>query len=100
MTVKLSLCLIKHHAMKTYWGFLTSALDGGEWLASRPCRFTSGETAPGSRWVNPRACLDAMEKRQVCPCQESNPGRPARSPSLYCLSIEEIRIFKSEALDL
>jgi hypothetical protein len=33
----LSLCLIKHHAMKTYWGvevyiqeFLTSVLDGDE----------------------------------------------------------------------
>jgi hypothetical protein len=35
--VKLSLCLTKHHAMKTYWGsggiapaFLTSTLDGGQ----------------------------------------------------------------------
>jgi hypothetical protein len=48
--VKLSLCLIKHHAMKTYWGvevmlhaFLISALDAGEW--SRPGRFTPGERA-------------------------------------------------------
>jgi hypothetical protein len=39
--------LTEHHAMKTYWGvelwlhvFLTSALDGGEWSASRPGRFT------------------------------------------------------------
>jgi hypothetical protein len=43
---KLSQCLTKHHAMKTYWvveveshAFLTSIL-GGEWLASRPGRFT------------------------------------------------------------
>jgi hypothetical protein len=43
--------------MKT-WGsegiappFLTSALDGGEWLASSPCRFT-----PGTHWIgDPRA---------------------------------------------
>jgi hypothetical protein len=53
--LKLSLCLtkhdalktypwLKHHATKTYWGlelqlhtFLTSALDCGEWSASRPC---------------------------------------------------------------
>jgi hypothetical protein len=38
--------LINHHAMKAYGSggiappFLTSALDGGEWLASRPCPFT------------------------------------------------------------
>jgi hypothetical protein len=25
--------------------FLTSALDGGEWLASRPCRYTPEDTA-------------------------------------------------------
>jgi hypothetical protein len=28
--------------------FLTSALDGCEWLASRPSRFTAEERAPGS----------------------------------------------------
>jgi hypothetical protein len=38
--------LIKHHAMKTYGGeeithpFLTSALDGAQWSASLPGRFT------------------------------------------------------------
>jgi len=26
--------------------FLTSALDGGKWSASRPCRFTPGKSAP------------------------------------------------------
>jgi len=46
-TVKLSLCLTKYHAMETYGGatvqiytFLTAALDGDHWSASRPCRFT------------------------------------------------------------
>jgi len=28
--------------------FLISALDGGEWSASRPDRFTSRERAPGT----------------------------------------------------
>jgi len=44
--------------MKTYGGveiqlhaFLTSALDGGEWSASRPGHFTPGETAPGTHWL-------------------------------------------------
>jgi hypothetical protein len=46
--VNLSLCLTLHHAMQTYWrsgGYSsthssTSVLDGGEWSASCPCRFT------------------------------------------------------------
>jgi hypothetical protein len=46
--------------------FLTSALVGGQWPASRPCRFTPGERAPGTHfiggWVDPRAGLDDMEK--------------------------------------
>jgi hypothetical protein len=44
--VKFSLCLIKHLTIKTYLGveiylysFLTSALDGGEWLALWSGRF-------------------------------------------------------------
>jgi hypothetical protein len=43
--------------MKTYRGvevylrsFLTSALDGGEWSASRPSRFSPRERAPGTQW--------------------------------------------------
>jgi hypothetical protein len=30
---------------------LTSALDGGEWSASRPGRFTPRERAPGTHWI-------------------------------------------------
>jgi hypothetical protein len=30
---------------------LTSALDGGEWSASRPGRFTPRERALGTRWI-------------------------------------------------
>jgi hypothetical protein len=44
--------------MKTYEGldvqtnvFLTSALDGGEWSASRPGRFAPGEGAPDTHWI-------------------------------------------------
>jgi hypothetical protein len=66
---------------------LTSALDGGKWSASRPCRFTPGEIAPDThwikRWVGPRVGLDVVVK--IVHCRESNPGRPARSPSLYRL---------------
>jgi hypothetical protein len=48
---------------------LTSALDGGEWSASRPGRFTSRERAPGTHWiggwVGPRAVRDAVVKRKI-----------------------------------
>jgi hypothetical protein len=30
---------------------LTSALDGSEWLALLPGRFTSMERAPGTHWI-------------------------------------------------
>jgi hypothetical protein len=46
--------------------FLTLALVGGEWSASRPGLFTPGERAPSSHWiggwVGPRASLDNVEK--------------------------------------
>jgi hypothetical protein len=48
--------------------FLTSAVDAGEWSASRPGRFTPGARALGTHWrrdwVFPRADLDAMKKRK------------------------------------
>jgi hypothetical protein len=46
--------------------FLTSALVGGQWSASRPGRFTPGETAPGTHCigggVDLRAGLHDAEK--------------------------------------
>jgi hypothetical protein len=52
--VKLSLCLISYALChEDAWGtggiappFLTSALDGGDWSASRPCCFNPGESGP------------------------------------------------------
>jgi hypothetical protein len=72
------------------WGYsftysLTSALDGGEWSASRPGRFTPRERAPGTHWigvwVGPRAVLDPVVKRKIpSPCRESNPKTPIVQP--------------------
>jgi hypothetical protein len=71
-------------AMKTYWGsggiaprILTSALDGGEWSASSPGRFTPREGAPLTHrlggLVGLRAVLDAVMKRKIpSPCRESS----------------------------
>jgi hypothetical protein len=43
--------------------FLTSALAGGEWSASRPCRFTPGRKIP--RYPLDRtAGLDDVEKKK------------------------------------
>jgi hypothetical protein len=71
--------------MKEYWGsggialhaFLASALDGGEWSASRPGHFTPRERAPGTHriggWVGLRAGLDAVVKRKILSsCRDSN----------------------------
>jgi hypothetical protein len=61
------------------------------WSASRPGRFTPGERAAGTHWIRgwvcPRADLDTVEKKKSYPCQESIPGRPGSSPSLYRLII-------------
>jgi hypothetical protein len=82
--------------MKAYGGvdvythvFFISALVGGEWSASRLCRFTPGEMAPGTHWiggwVEPRADLDDMEMRKLLtlPELEIQPlGRLAHNHSL------------------
>jgi hypothetical protein len=88
---KLSLYLTnKHYAMKAYRRvdiFLSSALDGSEWSASRSGRFTPGTHWIGD-WVAPRARLDAVEKRKflTLPGLQLRPvGRPARSQQLYRL---------------
>jgi hypothetical protein len=77
------------------YSFSTSALDEGEWSASRPGRaFTPVESTPGTHctggWVGPRAGLDTQVGGKILlslPGIESrSPGRPARSQTLYCLS--------------
>jgi hypothetical protein len=66
--------------------FFTSALAGGEYSASRPCRFTLGERGPGTHWigglVDHIAGLDDVEKRifLTLPAFELRPlGHLARS---------------------
>jgi hypothetical protein len=85
--------------MKSYGGvdvkshvFLTPALAGGEWSASRSGCFTPGETIPSTHWiggwVDPRAGLDDFQKRKflTLPVLKLRPVcHPARSraPTLY-----------------
>jgi hypothetical protein len=87
-------CLVKHRDNFTFtlphhegvlreWRYssthsLTSALDGGEWSASRPGRFTPRERASVTHWIGdwvaPRTVLDAAVKRKIpSPRGESSP---------------------------
>jgi hypothetical protein len=62
--------------------FLTLTLDGGESSASCPCHFTPGETALGTHWIGgwmgPQSWSGHWRREKYCPCQELNPGCPAR----------------------
>jgi hypothetical protein len=63
------------------YSFSTSALDGGEWSASRPGRaFTPGTHCTGG-WVGPRSGLDTEARGKIlCPRRGSNPDRPVVQP--------------------
>jgi hypothetical protein len=66
--------------------FLTWTLAGGEWSASRPSRFTPGESALDTHWIGgwvgpKRADLGGVEKRKflTLPRLELRPlGRPSQ----------------------
>jgi hypothetical protein len=80
----------RHEGVLGEWRYrsahsLTSGLDGGEWTASRPGRFTSRERAPSTHWiggwVGSRAVLDAVSKRKISyPRRDSNPDHPIFQP--------------------
>jgi hypothetical protein len=61
--------------------FLTSALDGGEWLDSSPGHFNPGERFHGTHciggWVDPTAGVEAVDKRKI-PVPAGN-----RTPTLH-----------------
>jgi hypothetical protein len=72
--------------------FLTSALVGGEWSASRPGHFFPGERVVDSHWtggwLGPRTGLDDVERRKILhlPGFKLQPfSRRAHSKSLYRL---------------
>jgi hypothetical protein len=59
----------KYGGVDIYQAFLTSALIGGEWSASRPGHSISGERAPGTHWIGDwvghKAGMDTVEKRKL-----------------------------------
>jgi hypothetical protein len=66
----------------------------GEWRYSSIILEVTGQLhapadlPPGTHWIRGWVgpSLDAVEKRKILHCRESNTGRPDRSPSLYRLS--------------
>jgi len=74
LKVKLSLCLTKHHTVKTYWwsgGIGLRILCLGtrmRWSATRHGRFTPRERALGSHWirgrVGPRTGMNTVVNRK------------------------------------
>jgi hypothetical protein len=77
-----SLCLTKHHAMKTYWangGTAPCILDLStrwRWVVS----FTP-QLLYLQGWVCPRVILDTVVERKIpSPCQELNPRTPIVQP--------------------
>jgi hypothetical protein len=91
--VNLSLCFNwapRHEGVLEEWRYssthtLTSAVDGGDWSASRPGRFTPRERAPIIHWIGGwvglRAALGAVVKRKIPSARwESNPRTPIVQP--------------------
>jgi hypothetical protein len=78
--VELSLCLIKHHAIRTYGGkevqfhtLLISVLDGSESSAPEPGHLTPRDTDSGMHligaYVDPRDSLDTGEAENLSPAR-------------------------------
>jgi hypothetical protein len=54
--------------------FMTSALDGGQWSASRPGLFILGERAPVTHWFGGR--LGPREEKNRVPSWNRTPADP------------------------
>jgi hypothetical protein len=77
----------RHECVLGEWKYicthcLTSALDGGEWSASRPGCFTPTERAPGTHWIRDlgepqrRSERGSEENNSQPPLRKSNPRTP------------------------
>jgi hypothetical protein len=84
--------------------FLNSALDGGEWSASRTACFTLGEKSPQNpldrRLGRPQRRPRGRGKEKIsCPYQESNLARPAYSTSVILISIAAFKYIRRIVTD-
>jgi hypothetical protein len=86
--INLPLYLTTYQTMKTHGGqeehphaFLTSALDTGEWSASRSASLPPGKEAPVWGWFRPGSGPDAVAKRKEIPAPAGNRTPVAQSVS-------------------
>jgi hypothetical protein len=94
--------------MKAYWGWryssthsLISAIDEGEWSASRPGHFTPRERAPGTPWIGDwvgRQSLSGRggEEKNSQPLAVLEP--PITHPVVQCYTIELSRLLGLQCL--
>jgi hypothetical protein len=89
----------------SFYSVLTSALDGGEWSASRPDRAYPPERTPGPHliwgWVGLRAVLDTEGRINIlCVCWESNPDSPVIQSVVRHYTAWATRIFILETVGI
>jgi hypothetical protein len=66
------------------YSFTTSALDGGEWSASRPgCVLPPVPTIQEAGWAREPVWTQGLEEKSFCPCRVPNLDRLVRSQTLY-----------------
>jgi hypothetical protein len=84
----------RHMGEKRYisYSYLTSAVDAGEWSASRPGRALPPRKGPPVPivqevgWAPELVWTQGARRKILCLCRGSNSDRPAPSQTLYCLS--------------
>jgi hypothetical protein len=74
------------------YSYFSSALDGGEWSASRPGRALPPGKGPPvpivqeAGWAPEPVWTQRLEEKSSCLCRGSNPSCPVRRQTIYWLS--------------
>lgn len=76
---KVSLCLIKHHAMNMFVGwephaFFILAPDGGKWSSLCPSHYAPGEKTHSAHWTEGRERMKIMAFKVAEPIRNEHMG--------------------------
>jgi hypothetical protein len=93
-----SLCLIKHHAIKTHGDVKISSMQSSlrqhrevkGHLHTYTALFLNNNPPVDDEWVVPRANVDAIQRENHWPCQELSTVWPARSQKLHWFTCSSI----------